>query len=113
MLPNENEVIIARGGFADTQEDIRGSSTVIGQFTVGWYGTSVNEERGAFAVVNRDGPLLNYVGDFLSVRRGQRTVYVYVFGSASIIADIGLARRAYLGLSLLAHEPISAEVGLL
>ena|SRR5579862_1310930 len=111
MLPPEPAVIAARQGIVDAQVLLTGSAAPIGTFTVSWYGTSVSDERGSFAVVNPGGPLALAVGDFLRVVYGGNSVYVYVIGSyLSLTSDLGLARRPYMELSLLAVEPILAIV---
>lgn len=114
MLPPNPDVLLCRQGFPDTQADIVGGTQLLGFFNVGWYDTSVDDERGSFCVVSGFGPLLPYVGDFLRVQVGNRSASVLCIGSqATLTADIALTRRTYSGLQLLAVEPTRGRVSLI
>ena len=72
--------------------------------TCGWHGTSFDPLRGSFAIVSRDGPLADMVGERLAVTRRDlaetRTVYVYVHtDSDDMTEDISLTRRAFMGMA--------------
>lgn len=81
-------------------------------YSCGWYGTATQEDRGCLAIVNLNGPLLDYVGDRLNLSYKQRSVAVYVFGSGDIPYDIALARRPFMALELPAIDeiPVFVEV---
>lgn len=82
----------------------------------GWHGTLVNPERGAFAIVNKDGLLADYVGERVKVTYDSgveapiRAVYVYVLDVDAIEEDISLTRRAFLSIAPLATETLSVHV---
>ena len=112
MLPPEATVLIARQCFLDAQDGLSGATTPLGYVSTSWYGTSLSDDRGCFAVVDPAGALASYVGDVLQVGLGARSVFVYVIGSqAELLTDLAVTRRAYMALSLLAVEPISARIG--
>jgi hypothetical protein len=114
MLPPEPLVLAARQAFPDAQVLLSGVPQTLGWFQVGWYGTNTSDERGSFAVVDPLGPLAAKVGDRVQVTYQGRNVNVYVIGSVTgLLADIGLARRPYMALSLLATDPITAQVAVL
>lgn len=69
----------------------------------GWYGQSFDPHVGSFAIVARDGPLADMVGERLALTRRDtgttRTVYVYCLrDSDQLTEDISLTRRAFMGL---------------
>lgn len=113
MLPPEPEVLDARQGFPDAQQDLAGPplETVAGFHSCGWYGTTLNDERGCFAVVGDEGPLAELIGDRLLLRYGLRSIYVYCFASApDLEQDIVITRRAFAALDLLARESIDVLI---
>ena len=111
MLPPEALVLIARHGLPDAQTELGGATNKLGYFHVGWYGTSVSDEVGSFALVDANGPLASYVGNILAVTLARRTVFVYVIGSGmNLGAPLMLTRRAFLEISLLVYDPIYARV---
>jgi hypothetical protein len=113
MLGPEPMVIAGRQAFLDAQAAFAGISTPLGFFTVSWYGASVSDERGSFGIVDPTMRLANVVGDVVEVDYGHNTVRVYVIGSQDGLGtDLGITRRSYLALSLLAVEPITATVGM-
>lgn len=69
----------------------------------GWHGQSFDPNVGSFAIVARDGPLADLVGERLALTRRDtgttRTVYVYCLrDSDQLTEDISLTRRAFMGL---------------
>lgn len=83
----------------------------------GWHGTGLDPERGSFAIVARDGPLADLVGERLAVSRRDtaeaRTVYVYVHAdSDTLTEELSLTRRAFMALADPALEdvPVVVEV---
>ena len=111
MLDPSTYVLAGRRGLPGAQEVLSGAVKRLGYYTVNWYGTSVSDETGSFALVNPNGPLNDYVGDILQITVKHATVFVYVLGSSRAIdSDLGLTRRAYLEISLLPLNPITALV---
>lgn len=111
MFPPEPAIIDGRQGFPDAQDAYLGSPTPIGSYWVSWYGTSVDDDRGCFAVVDPQGGLSAYVGDYLRIVYRGRSVTVYVVGSYNgLTTDVALTRRAYLAVTRLANDPICTPV---
>jgi hypothetical protein len=112
LLPAEPEILAARQGYTDAQEDLFGTPIERrpGLPSCGWYGTSVSAERGSFALVNRGGPLEDLIGDRLKLTYGDCSTFVYVFGSDDLDYDIHITRRAFAALELLAVERIDLIV---
>lgn len=113
MLPPEPAVIAGRMDLLDAQASpyFSGVAKAIGNYWVSWYGTTVSDERGSFAVVNPAGGLASAVGDFLRVVYRGRYVNVYVIGSyESLTTDLALSRRAYLAVCRLSLDPIYTPV---
>lgn len=114
MLPPEPPVLLARQGYPDAQAAMLGSHTPLGFFSIGWYGTSIDDERGSFCIVRTTGPLLAHIGDFLHFKVGNRSVCAYCIGSqAALLTDVALTRRTYAQIALLAIEPTFGKVALI
>jgi hypothetical protein len=112
MLSPEPPVLDGRQAFLDAQAAFAGTATTLGFFTVSWYGTAVSDERGSFGIVDPTMGLANAVGEVVQVTYNRRMVSVYVIGSQDGLAtDLGITRRSYMALALLAIEPITATVG--
>lgn len=80
---------------------------------VAWHGTALNQERGAFAVVQAGGKLDPLVGERVCVkveRVAGPEVYVYVHDVADIEQDISLPRRAFQELAFLGNDEIRGTV---
>lgn len=110
--PVEDEVAAGRRAFAAAQAALDGPTlrVVAGLVTVGWHDTSAHPERGCFAVVRRDGPLTDLIGEPLLVSARGRSVIVYCMASAAVPTDLSLARRAMMALSTLARETLDCQV---
>jgi hypothetical protein len=112
MLGPEPLILDGRQDFIDAQEAFAGVSVPLGFFTVGWYGSTISDERGSFGVVDPEMGLADLVGDIVEVGYGTRRVRVYVIGSQpGLGTDLAITRRSYLAISLLAVEPLSVSVG--
>jgi hypothetical protein len=112
MLDPEPLILDGRQCFIDAQGAYAGQVTPLGFFTCSWYGTAVQDERGSFAVVDPAMGLANAVGEVVQIAYQRRTVNVYVLGSQEQLGtDIGITRRSYMALGLLAVEPITVTVG--
>lgn len=112
FLPSEPEILAARLGFEDAQAALGGPTTErkVGMYELGWYGTSVSRETGSFALVNREGPLADLIGDVVKVRSERREVFAYVFGSEWLDYDMHITRALFARLDLLAFEKIDVVV---
>jgi len=81
---------------------------------VGWHDTSTNPETGSIALVREDSELVELVGDIVKISRAMptetRVVFAYVLGTASIVDDLSLARRPFMGLGILANETLSCKI---
>lgn len=112
MLNNESEIVAGRHAFVDVQSewanypDIRLDSAM----SCSWYGTSLNDERGSFCVVNLDGPLSDEVGSYLRVSYGLKSVAVYCVEAFVIPFDIALSRRAFFALAPLWTPDLTVRV---
>lgn len=112
MLPPEELVLDGRQDFLDAQAAFPGDSVPLGFFSVSWYGSTVSDERGSFGVVDPAMALADAVGEVVEVTYNKRKVRVYVIGSQQNLGtDLGITRRSYLALELLAIDPISATIG--
>jgi hypothetical protein len=114
MLGPEPLVLEGRQAFLDAQAAPGFTGTVVplGFFTVSWYGTAVSDERGSFGIVDPTMGLADAVGEVVEVWYENRTVRVYVIGSQDGLGtDLGITRRSYMALELLAVEPITATIG--
>lgn len=117
FLPSEPEILEARRSFPDAQsalDDGVGEKVADGPFALGWYGTSVSRERGAFAVVADRGLLSDLIGDRVRIVYDTASVVAYVFGGAVFdTCDIAVTRRAFAALELLVVERIDVEIEVL
>jgi len=115
MLPPEPAVLAAREDFADAQALLAGVPSIVGYYTLGWYGTETSDERGSFGLVDPNGPLAGAVGNAVELTVAQGgSVNVYVIGSlANLGTVIAVTRRAYMAVALLADDPVLATVALL
>ena len=112
MLSPEPLVLDARQAFLDAQAALSGTVVSLGFFTVSWYGSAVSDERGSFGIVDPAMGLADAVGEVVEVWYEGRTVNVYVIGSQDGLGtDLGITRRCYMALELLAIEPITATIG--
>lgn len=112
MLGPEPLVLAGRQCFLDAQTDFAGVVVALGFFTASWYGSQVSDERGSFGIVDPAMGLADAVGDVVEVGYEGKTVKVYVIGSQDGLGtDLGITRRAYLSICLLAVEPITVTVG--
>jgi hypothetical protein len=113
----ESDINFARNGFTDVQAtlDTYAAKMFDGEFTCGWYGTIVNDERGAFCVVNPDSDLADEVGNYLRIKHSYSgtldAISVYCVESHSIPYDLALSRRAFLALAPLWTPYLNVRVG--
>lgn len=116
-LPNEPDILEAKQPFPEVQARYAqaGARGVIAEgFTVGWVGTSVLTTRGALCLVNYDDPTLErFIGEWLRVWYGLRSVSVYCAASGVLPYQIGLTRRAFLALDLPSTEMLSCTLEVL
>lgn len=111
MAIEEPELVVARRAFTASQPALAGPplryATEVAE--VGWHGTAIDPERGAFALVRRG--LEDLVGEILSVAFERRVVYVYVLAARNVPSDLSLTRAAFLRVSPLWRDILAAEVG--
>lgn len=113
------EELYARLPFHESQEQLR-QPGVVGRpvpASCGWHDSTLDAERGAFAIVSQDGPLADMVGERLAVSRRDlgvaRTVYVYVHSDSNTITEeLSLTRRAFMALGdpALDEVPVVVDV---
>lgn len=79
-----------------------------------WHGGELDPETGATGLVLRGGEHEDLIGELVRFTRrlplGDRSVIVYITGSADRETDFSISRRSFLKLGHLAHESISVEV---
>jgi hypothetical protein len=109
-----DEMLYATLPFPEAQAQLGAPGVDVTNITAscGWHGTSFDPWRGSFAIVARDGPLAEMVGERLAVTRRDlatpRTVYVYVHSdSDDLTEDVSLTRRAFMELGDPALDNIS------
>lgn len=113
LVPGQ-EINVGRRGFPEAQRLFAsGLERRVGSLIdVGWYGTEVHPESGAFALVRIGGPLEDLVGEVVRVARPdtEREAYVYVLGARDVPEDLVLFRRAFAELGGLYLERLSCLV---
>lgn len=118
-IPSTPVAEMARLGWDDTQELLLSPTLVSPTYVsdVTWHGTSVDANRGAFAIVRSDGPLAGLVGSRIQVTtlgRRPRSALVYVWATVpSLDGDISLSRRAFAAIALLAEDSVEAFIEVL
>ena len=111
-IPMEPEIMAGRRGFPDAQRLFAGVPLrrLPTRIDVGWHGTSIDPETGAFAVVRDGAGLDDLIGEVLHLIVGRKEAFVFVLGSRNVPQDISLTRRGFLALGLLSRESIAAVV---
>jgi expansin (peptidoglycan-binding protein) len=110
------DLMKSRRVFAVAQEAFAGAvlRVAAADATIGWHSTDLHPETGSVALVREDGDFADLVGEVISVTRRlpteTRVVYAYVLGTASILDDLSLARRAFMGLGILTNEQLSCSI---
>jgi hypothetical protein len=110
LIPDEE---LAARGWHSSQLALRGNIESASDRTVTaeWHGTSLDERRGAFALVREGGPLEELVGERVRVTRRSREAYVYIVGSTDDMdEDLSLTRRAWMALADAAEESIDLRL---
>lgn len=112
LAPTQELALLAgRRAFPVAQQLLSGSPKAAPQLMkVGWHGSSLDPETGAFARVQRDAGFDDLIGQIVRVYAGNRYVFAYVLGDAVLLSDLSLARRAFAGLARLSLDTLSAEV---
>lgn len=122
VRPDVDDLQLSRLPYNETQEAFATTGTVVGELrlaTAGWYGTRVDPERGAVAVVRSDGPLADLVGERLKVTSDEgvapRSVYVYCHSEGVIAADedLALPPGLFARLAQLSRDAITVRVEVL
>lgn len=112
MAVTEPEIRWARRAFPKSQELLAGEADrrLPRRHAVGWYGTEMEAEQGAFAVVRAGAGLDDLFGQVLKITGNRNVVFVYVLGSRGIPTDIAVSRRAFMALGRLSHESLLSVV---
>ena len=87
-----------------------GGATVLLDARVGWHGSLLAPETGAFCLVCQEGRLAGRIGELLEVGQPGRSVIVLVDGSVGLPGDLSLSRRAFLALGPLAVDELVVRV---
>lgn len=105
----EPEIQAGRRAFAKAQSLLSGGPIQPSvALNVGWHDTSVNPERGSFAVVANAHQDL--VGEIVQVAFSGRTVYAYVLTTADVPVDLSVTRRLFLALNRLTLVSLPCQV---
>jgi hypothetical protein len=109
------EILVGRRAFTEAQHLLAGVPllAVPMPLRVGWYDTSVDPERGSFAVVAEEGEHQGLIGEIISVEFQGRSVSAYVLGARSITSDIALQRRAFMAIASPSAGSVHAQVQVL
>lgn len=120
----EDEFYYGRLPFAEAQKVLGATAPVNGtlhQCVASWHGTSLDPERGSFAVVQAGGVLDAFVGERIKVTRhgllgGPRAAFAYVHNALDIpvafgiAPDLSLPRRVWLALALPGDDSLAVTV---
>lgn len=113
----EPEILTSIRAFPDAQAELKVGAVekTYGNINCAWYGTSVDEHRGSFAMIAANGVLdkADLVGERVQVTHDGRTVYAYVLGSADLPFEMNLTRRLFLSLALLSRESVKVDVAVI
>lgn len=106
---------IAHLPWAESQAIFGATGTVISTLlpgSLGWYGSSFDDDLGAFALAGEGGPFESLVGQRIAITYGPRAAYVYVRDAAVLNdgEDLAVPLRVYAALDLLTQVPIEVEV---
>lgn len=116
MTTVEPEILIGRRAWNKSQQllNVGGPVLFARNEAVGWYGDSVDENVGAFAMVRTESALTDLVGEVLQIKRGRVAVYVYCVGeSDALIEDLAVSRRAFMPLGLLSLDNVTADISVM
>lgn len=115
---NMDDFYYARLPFAESQEIFSvGSLAISPIFNVdcGWYGQDLDDELGAFAIVQEGGKYESLLGERVQIRRrddSTRVVHAFVHDRYPLLEPIAVTRRLFLALGYLAADsfPVSVRV---
>ncbi len=103
----------ARRAFPEAQALMAGSPVYgTSQYVrTGWHDTLVHPLEGAFALIDPESGLDDFIGQILGVHYpGRPSIYVYCYTYAGLPYPLSLSRRAFLALELLTAEEILTRV---
>lgn len=112
------EAEIARLPWAEAQSILGSTGGIASTATpgvCGWYGSTFDDDPGAFALVAQDGPFKDKVGQRLAISNGSRLAYVFCKAAAPLNEgeDLAVSQRVYAALDLLTTVPIEVSVEVL
>lgn len=113
----EPEILDGMKAFGDTQLLFVGvpkETRFVDPIDCSWYGRAIDERRGTFALVQEGSDYEDFVGEFLKLTAGERSIVVYCLGATpQIETPLAITRRCFLELAMLAEESISTYVQVL
>lgn len=115
-IPDENDLYLAALGRDSAQRALAAgtSSQSSALASATWHGTLTDPETGSFALVRRDGPLADLVGERVRIKTftEERGVMAYVHGEADLEddEDLSLTRSLFAALAPLATELLTVTV---
>lgn len=111
---DEPEILDGSRSWAKTQELFNGHVDPTRQrhaVRCTWYDTTVDDNEGAFCVVQADSALEELVGEHVRVAYNDKEQFLYcVAGSADIPEPFAITRQAMLALAPLSHDYIEVTV---
>lgn len=115
---NVDDFYNARLPFADSQDIFKNGSfapSPIYNVDCGWYGQDLDDELGAFAIVQEGGKYEGLLGERVQIRRrdqADKQVFAFVHDRYPLLEPIAVTRRLYLALGYLAADsfPVTIRV---
>jgi hypothetical protein len=116
LPPNVDDFYIARLPW-EASQSVFGNGGVLAlpifHADVGWHGTDLDDEEGAFAIVQEGSVLEALIGERVRIRTDQLSagvVFAFVHNRYPIVDDISLTRRAFLELGFLAADNVRCVI---
>lgn len=113
-MPLEEEILYGIRGFGATQDLFTGTPLITflsNPIKCSWYGTEINQNRGAFCLVQEGAELDNLVGEFVRITYKQREITLYCLAETpEIDTPIAITRRAWSAIERLSLDEIFAYV---
>ena len=107
----EQEIQDGMRALPKTQELFAGTAKtpiVANPIACSWYGTTIDWRRGAFCYMQEEAGFEDFVGEFVRLTKGDRSVTVYCLGeSPEIETTVAVPRRVFLELGDLYLDEIT------
>lgn len=108
----EPEILDGMRAFGDTQKLFVGvpkEARFVDPIDCSWYGSAIDQRRGAFAFVKEGAGYEDFVGEFLRLSIEERSIVVYCLGATpQIDTPLAIARRCFAEVANLAEELVPA-----